>query len=151
MTGEEDSPGYGPPAYRPDSKAPRPDPRPQITGAVHAWKLLRARCDSAPVEEFWVLALDVRHRVIAETMSARGTLSGVDIHPRDVFRPLIAAGAAACIFAHNHPSGDPSPSRSDITLTQRLREVGELVGIPVLDHIVIGFDSYASLAERNWL
>jgi DNA repair protein RadC len=67
-----------------------------------------------------------------------------------VFRPLIKAGAAAVIFCHNHPSGDPSPSRADVELTTRLREVGELCGIPVLDHVVVGFEGYASLSERGW-
>jgi DNA repair protein RadC len=94
--------------------------------------------------------MDVRHRIISRTMAARGSLTGVEIHPRDVFRPLIAEGAAACLFVHNHPSGDPSPSRADIELTQRLRDVGDLVGIPVLDHVVIGDEGFVSLAERNW-
>ena len=65
-----------------------------------------------------------------------------------MFRALIKAGAAAVIFCHNHPSGDPTPSRQDIELTDRLREVGELCGIPVLDHVVVGAGGYVSLAER---
>ena len=88
---------------------------------------MRARLSASPVEEFWAIALDVRHRVVMDTMLARGSLTGVEIHPRDVFRALIKAGAAAVIFCHNHPSGDPSPSRQDIELTTRLREVGEHV------------------------
>jgi DNA repair protein RadC len=111
---------------------------------------MRALLESRPVEEFWAIALDVRHRVIFDELLARGSLSGVEIHPRDVFRPLIRAGAAAVIFCHNHPSGDPAPSRADIELTQRLREVGDLCGIPVLDHVVVGSEGFASLAERNW-
>jgi DNA repair protein RadC len=83
-------------------------------------------------------------------MLARGSLTGVEIHPRDVFRPLIRSGVAAAIFCHNHPSGSPDPSRSDIELTGRLREVGELVGIPVLDHVIVGWEGFVSLAERNW-
>ena len=91
-----------------------------------------------------------RHRVEGEFCLARGSLTGVEVHPRDVFRPLIRGAAAAVIFCHNHPSGDPAPSRQDVELTARLREVGELVGIPVLDHLVVGWEGYVSLAERGW-
>jgi DNA repair protein RadC len=122
----------------------------RLAGAGDVWVHMRARLQSRPVEEFWAIALDVRHRVVFDEMVARGSLSGVEIHPRDVFRPLIRAGAAAVIFCHNHPSGDPAPSRADIELTQRLREVGDLCGIPVLDHVVVGSEGFASLAERNW-
>ena len=111
---------------------------------------MRARLSGLPVEEFWCIALDVRHRVLADLMLARGSLTGVEVHPRDVFRPIIKLGAAAVLFCHNHPSGDPSPSRSDVELTTRLREVGDLCGVPVLDHVVVGFDGYSSLAERGW-
>jgi DNA repair protein RadC len=85
-----------------------------------------------------------------ESCLARGSLTGVDVHPRDVFRPLIRGGAAAVIFCHNHPSGDPSPSRQDIELTMRLREVGDLCGIAVLDHVVVGADGFTSLAQEYW-
>jgi DNA repair protein RadC len=122
----------------------------RLAGASEVWVHMRALLQSRPVEEFWAIALDVRHRVVFDELLARGSLSGVEIHPRDVFRPLIRAGAAAVIFCHNHPSGDPSPSRADIELTHRLREVGDLCGIPVLDHVVVGSEGFASLAERNW-
>ena len=122
----------------------------RLAGASDVWVHMRARLQDRPVEEFWAIALDVRHRVLLDEMLARGSLSGVEIHPRDVFRPLIRAGAAAVIFCHNHPSGDPAPSRADVELTQRLREVGDLCGIPVLDHVVVGSEGFASLAERNW-
>ncbi len=122
----------------------------RLTGSSDVWTHIRARLAGQPVEEFWAIALDVRHRVLFDTPLARGSLTGVEIHPRDVFRPLIKAGAAAVIFCHNHPSGDPSPSRADVELTARLREVGELCGIAVLDHVVVGFDGYASLSERGW-
>jgi DNA repair protein RadC len=83
-------------------------------------------------------------------MAARGSLAGVEVHPRDIFRRLIRAGDAAVIFAHNYPSGDPNPPREDIGLTARLREVGEMCGIGVLDHVVVGFEGYVSMAERGW-
>lgn len=122
----------------------------RFSSASDVWTHLRARMVSAPVEEFWSLGLDVRHRVQSERCVARGSLTGVEVHPRDVFRRLIQDGAAAVIFCHNHPSGDPSPSRQDIELTARLREVGDLCGITVLDHVIVGWEGYVSLAERQW-
>jgi DNA repair protein RadC len=128
----------------------RPQLGQRLAGAFEVWTHMRARLAGRPVEEFWVIAVDVRHRVVLDRMLARGSLTGVEVHPRDVFRPLISSGAAAAIFCHNHPSGDPSPSRQDIELTTRLREVGEMCGIAVLDHVVVGWEGYVSLAERNW-
>jgi DNA repair protein RadC len=122
--------------------------RPRLAGASDVWTYFCARLSHLRIEEFWAVALDVRHRVEGELCLARGSLTGVEVHPRDIFRPFIRVAAAAVIFCHNHPSG--APSRQDLELTTRLREVGELVGIPVLDHVVVGWDGYASLAERNW-
>jgi DNA repair protein RadC len=128
----------------------RPKPGRRLASANDVWSHLRARLAMSEVEEFWALALDVRHRIQSERCLARGSLTGVEVHPRDVFRPLIRSAAAAVIFCHNHPSGDPTPSRQDLELTARLREVGELCGIAVLDHVVVGWEGFASLAERNW-
>jgi DNA repair protein RadC len=130
--------------------AARPARGQRVAGASEVWTYFRSRLAPLSVEEFWALGLDVRHRVQSESCLARGSLTGVEIHPRDVFRPLIRQATAAVIFVHNHPSGDPAPSRADVELTSRLREVGELCGIPVLDHVVVGWEGYASLAERNW-
>jgi DNA repair protein RadC len=130
--------------------AARPPRGQRLAGASDVWTYFRARLAPLRVEEFWAVSLDVRHRVQTESCLARGSLTGVEVHPRDVFRPLIRNAAAAVIFCHNHPSGDPTPSRQDVELTARLREVGELCGIPVLDHVVVAWDGYASLAERNW-
>ncbi len=129
----------------------RPRRGQRLGSATEVWAHLRARLAVTPVEEFWALALDVRHRLVFEACVARGCLTGVDVHPRDVFRPLIRGSAAAVIFCHNHPSGDPSPSRQDIELTTRLREVGDLVGITVLDHVIVAAEGFTSLAERGWL
>jgi DNA repair protein RadC len=128
----------------------RPRPGRRLTSASDVWTHLRARLATSAVEEFWALALDVRHRIQSERCLARGSLTGVEVHPRDVFRPLIRSAAAAVIFCHNHPSGDPTPSRQDLELTARLREVGDLCGISVLDHVVVGWEGFSSLAERNW-
>ena len=97
--------------------AGRPIRGQRLAGASEVWTYFRGRLAPLSVEEFWALGLDVRHRVQSENCLARGSLTGVEIHPRDVFRPLIRQGTAAVIFCHNHPSGDPAPSRADIELT----------------------------------
>jgi DNA repair protein RadC len=130
--------------------AARPARGQRLAGASDVWTYFRTRLAPLRIEEFWAVALDVRHRVQGELCVARGSLTGVEVHPRDVFRPLIRVAAAAVIFCHNHPSGDPTPSRQDVELTARLRDVGDLCGIPVVDHVVVGWEGYASLAERNW-
>jgi DNA repair protein RadC len=76
-----------------------------LAGAAEVFAHMRARLSGLPAEEFWAIALDVRHRVVFDAMLARGSLTGVEVHPRDVFRPLIKAGASAVLFCHNHPSG----------------------------------------------
>ena len=128
----------------------RPRVGERLSCAGDVWLHMRARLGGLPVEEFWLVALNVRHQVLADELCARGSLTGVEVHPRDVFRRLISLGAAAVIFCHNHPSGDPTPSRSDIELTERLREVGELCGIAVLDHVVVATTGHVSLADRGW-
>jgi DNA repair proteins len=76
-------------------------------------------------------------------------LASCPIHPREVFKPAILANAAGIILLHNHPSGDPSPSQDDLLLTSRLREAGEVLGIQVVDHVILGYATYASLKERG--
>jgi len=129
----------------------RPERGRFLGNAADVWTHYRARLAPSPVEEFWMLALDVRHRVQFEACVARGSLTGVEVHPRDVFRTLIRSAAASVIFCHNHPSGDPAPSRQDMELTARLRQVGELCGIGVLDHVVVATGGYVSFADRGWL
>jgi DNA repair protein RadC len=119
--------------------------------ATDVWTHYRARLGTSKVEEFWMLALDVRHRILFETCVAKGSLTGVEVHPRDVFRALIRGSAAAVLFCHNHPSGDPTPSRQDLDLTLRLRQVGELCGINVIDHVIVAAEGFVSLAERGYL
>jgi DNA repair protein RadC len=129
----------------------RPERGRRLGTASEVWAHYRARLAYAPSEEFWVIGLDVRHRLLFEACVARGSLTGVEVHPREVFRPLIRASAAAALVCHNHPSGDPSPSRQDLELTVRLKEVGDLCGIAILDHVVVGAEGYASFAERGWM
>ena len=89
-------------------------------------------------EAFIVLLLDVKHRVIAEEVVTIGILDGALIHPREVFKAAVAGSAAGIILAHNHPSGDPKPSGQDAEVTKRLHKAGEVLGIPVVDHVIVG-------------
>jgi len=102
-------------------------------------------------EEFHALLLNTQHRVIRNVLVTRGILDAALIHPREVFRAAIVESAAGVILVHNHPSGDPSPSREDRVVTQQLVAAGSAVGIPVLDHVIIGEGSFVSLAERGGL
>ena len=103
-------------------------------------------------EAFVVLLLNAKHDVIGRPeVSAVGTVTSVTVHPRDVFRAAVRRNAAAVIVAHCHPSGDVAPSADDLLLTRRLREAGELLGIPLLDHVIVGRDALRSLAEAGQL
>ncbi len=99
-------------------------------------------------EEFHALLLNTQHRIIRNVLVTRGILDAALIHPREVFRAAIVESAAGVILVHNHPSGDPSPSREDREVTQQLVAAGSAVGIPVLDHVIIGEGSFVSLAEK---
>ncbi len=98
-------------------------------------------------EVFYALLLDARHRILSLRVVSTGNLQAAPVHPREVFVSAIREAAAAIVVAHNHPSGDPSPSAEDRLVTERLREVGELVGIELLDHVVVGRDRYYSFAD----
>lgn len=102
-------------------------------------------------EEFLVLLLNTQHAVIRELVVTRGTLDTSVVHAREVFRAAIAESAAAIILVHNHPSGDPTPSPEDRDVTLQLAAAGQLIGIPVLDHIVIGDACYVSFVESGLL
>ena len=102
-------------------------------------------------EVFAILCLTTKHRVIAYHEVSRGTLDSTIVHPREVFKAALLANSAAIMAAHNHPSGDPTPSPEDVDLTRRLAAAGELIGIPLLDHIVIGDGRYFSFKEAGRL
>lgn len=101
-------------------------------------------------EIFCALLLDSKNRLITEVRISEGSLAASLVHPREAFRPAIREAAAAVLFVHNHPSGDPTASAEDRRITARLRAAGELLGIPMLDHIVIGRDRYFSFADAGW-
>jgi DNA repair protein RadC len=102
-------------------------------------------------EEFRVLMLNTQHAVVREALVTRGTLDTSVVHPREVFRTAVAEGAASLILVHNHPSGDPTPSAEDREVTRQLAAAGRLLGIPVLDHVVIGDARYVSFVEAGLL
>jgi DNA repair protein RadC len=100
-------------------------------------------------EQFHVILLDGKNRPLKDVRVSEGTLTASLVHPREVFVPVIEESAAAIILVHNHPSGDPTPSAEDIAITHRLREVGELMGVRVLDHVVIGHGRYVSFTDEG--
>lgn len=126
--------------------------RPRIASADDVHARVAPRLTSASQERVIVLGLDPRQHVIAEIEVARGMVDGVEVHPREVFRPLVRIGASSCVVAHNHPSGDPTPSPQDVALTRRLLAAGELLGIALVDHVVVAGPAYVSIfswAERR--
>ncbi len=104
---------------------------------------------SMEVETFLCLHLDTKNTIKALQVVSIGSLGSSLVHPREVFRSAILNGAAGVIFAHNHPSGDPAPSKEDLDITRRLCEVGKLIGIRCLDHIVVGQGRYFSFADQG--
>ncbi len=120
----------------------------QLTEPKHVRDLIVRHFGHETRERFIAVHLDGRHRPIGFTTVSLGTLTASLVHPRETFRAGIQQGAASIILAHNHPSGDPTPSPEDRAVTDRLVEAGRLLGIKVLDHIVIG-DGYVSLREEG--
>jgi len=102
-------------------------------------------------EYFVTLLLDGKNRILLEEQVSEGSLNQSIVHPREVFSRAVKESAAAVILVHNHPSGDPGPSREDREITRRLKEAGEILGIRVLDHIIIGDGSYFSFVEQGLL
>lgn len=100
-------------------------------------------------EHFLCLHLDGKNRIICLDRVAVGSLNQCVVHVREVMKSALLSSAAAIILVHNHPSGDPAPSGEDLAITKRLKETGDLIGIPVLDHIIIGRGQYLSFAEQG--
>jgi DNA repair protein RadC len=125
--------------------------RVQITTPRTAAELLLPLYGNRSVEQFGVVLLDTRHRVLRTTVVSVGTLDASIVHPREIFREATAAGAAALVLFHNHPSGDPEPSPDDVKLTQRLIAAGVLMGIDVIDHVILGDVRYCSLREKGYI
>lgn len=120
------------------------DVKPRVQGPEDAVRLLVDLRDRDQ-EEFRVILLNTKGFVLGIETLFRGGLDRVEVFPREVFRPAVARSAASIVVAHNHPSGDPQPSRQDRELTRRLEACGELMGIPLLDHVIVGRSRHMSL------
>lgn len=126
-------------------------PGDRFTGSADVFRHYHERLRDRRKEVFLALLLDSKNRVIREVQVSEGSLTASIVHPREVFVPVVRDSAAAVLFVHNHPSGDPTPSREDLEITARLRQAGELMGVRVLDHVIIGCGEYVSLADRGLL
>lgn len=122
-----------------------------ISNPIEAASIFMAEMRFLTKEHFRSLVLDTKNQVLADELVSIGTLNSSLVHPREVFRPAILRSGAAVILGHNHPSGVPTPSAEDISLTKRLAESGKLLGIQVLDHLVVGDNTFVSLREKGIL
>ena len=124
---------------------------PRIRDPEDVARLFQNRLRDLQVEEFHLLALDSQSQVLRSVLVTRGLLNSSLVHPREVFRAAIAEAAAGIIVVHNHPSGDPTPSTEDRTVTRQLAEAGRLLDLPLYDHVIIGGDRFVSLATLGLL
>lgn len=123
----------------------------RVRGPRDVHRRLGPTLRDARQEEFWCLYLDAQNRVLRERRITVGILNSSLIHPREVFRPALYESAASVLLAHNHPSGDPEPSPEDLAVTRQMTAAGELLGLPVRDHVILGDGRYVSLMERGEL
>ncbi len=126
-------------------------PGERLGGPEQVYAHFAGRLRGVRQEVFTVLLLDTRHRLIREVEVSRGSLNQSLVHPREVYAPALRESAASILVVHNHPSGDPQPSREDHEVTRRLARVGRILGIPLLDHVVIAAQGYCSFARRGFL
>ncbi len=129
---------------------PDGDAAPLVRGPETVFDLTRD-IRAANREHFVGFYLNSRNQVLRREIISIGSLNASIVHPREVYQPAIAISAASLILAHNHPSGDPTPSEEDLAITRRLVEAGRILGIDILDHVVVTRDAYASFKERKLL
>lgn len=122
-----------------------------IGGPSDAASALAAVLAAEATEVFGILCLDTKKRVLWWHEVARGSLDHVEVCPHEIFKAALLVNAACLVLAHNHPSGDPEPSPEDMVLTERIRRAGELLGVEVVDHVVLGDDRYCSFRETGRL
>jgi len=132
-------------------EASLPYPTRRISHSQHVFELLHDYFHGHDREEMLAILLDSKHTIIGLHTISIGSLTLSIVHPRETFKAAMLVNAAALILAHNHPSGDATPSPEDRTLTARLTQAGDLLGIRVLDHIVVGDNRYVSFADEGWL
>ncbi len=124
--------------------------RPMLNGADVA-DAMAPLLDSLMQEAFWTLLLDGKGGPVGAIMISLGSLTASLVHPREVFGPAYVRGAASIVLVHNHPSGNPTPSTEDVALTRRLIDVGTTLGIPVIDHVIVGDGKHFSMAAMGML
>jgi DNA repair protein RadC len=125
--------------------------RPVVRAPADAASLLMSDLRFQETERFWTLLLNTKNEVLDRVEISKGGLASSPVHPREVFKAAVRLGAAGVILIHNHPSGDPTPSRADLAITGRLGRAGALMGIPIIDHIIVGDGSFVSLREHGAL
>ena len=128
-----------------------PAHRAQLLAPADTVAFLMPAFGSRPVEQFGLVLLDTKYRVIRTAVVAVGTLNSTVVEPRDVFREAVQGSAAAVVVFHNHPSGDPRPSPDDMDLTARLKASGDLLGIELIDHVILGDGRYFSFKEMGFV
>ena len=114
-------------------------------------QILQGYFAEVPCEHFLAVMLDTKNHVLAVSTISVGSLNASIVHPRELFQRAILANAASLILAHNHPSGDPTPSPEDMELTRKLTAAGKLLDIPILDHVILGEGRFVSLKEQGTL
>jgi DNA repair protein RadC len=122
---------------------------PRIRAAEDVYHRFEPRLSGQVQEHFYAIFLNTKNSIIGEKLISIGTLNEALIHPRDVFRAAISASAAGVLLIHNHPSGDPAPSKEDRALTLRFKSAAELLGIELVDHVVIGAGRYISMKDEG--
>ncbi|PYM91591.1 MAG: JAB domain-containing protein [Candidatus Rokuibacteriota bacterium] len=130
-------------------RARTPGARLVLSGPAEVYAAFGPLMEDLPREVFRVALLDAQNGLLRDRVISQGTLSASLVHPREVFKPAILESAASVILLHNHPSGDPTPSREDIRLTRQLVECARLLDLRIHDHLVIGHGRFVSLAERG--
>ena len=125
------------------------NPITKITCAEDVFEYFHERLKDKKEEHFYILMLNTQNNIIGEQLISKGILDASIIHPREVFKPAIKNSASKIILVHNHPSGDPTPSQEDLEITDKLIKAGEELEIKVLDHVIIGKDTYWSWKEKN--
>lgn len=126
-------------------------PGERFTSSLEVFRHFHERLRDRKKEVFLTLLLDAKNRVLREIQVSEGSLNASIVHPREVFGPVVRESAAAVLFVHNHPSGDPTPSRADIDMTHEVRDAAEKLGISVYDHVIVGRDGVSSFRTMGLL
>ena len=127
------------------------DKRPKITSMENVVEIVKPMIADSNKEFFMALYLNTKNGVLKQEVISVGSLNANVVHPREIFKTACMISAAYIIVAHNHPSGDPTPSREDIEITKKLYEAGKMMGIELLDHVIIGYDRYYGFKESGQL